>query len=121
MPRAECWASNHFRAHHRGLIRITGPADHLVVTDAAGRALTSASLARPPTQPPPDVAPCPDQLARSPVGPPSLHELRDDGYSLCVSESVNAVFAAPVRRLPSKPYSTASPRMARSGSSKSRK
>ena len=49
----------HHRAHHRGLITITGPADHLVVTDAAGRALTSASLARTPTQPPPDVAPCP--------------------------------------------------------------
>jgi len=49
----------HHRAHHRGLITITGPADQLVVTDAAGRALTSASLARTPTQPPPDVAPCP--------------------------------------------------------------
>ncbi|MHA0284978.1 DUF222 domain-containing protein [Mycobacterium sp. C3-094] len=49
----------HHRAHHRGLITITGPADQLVVTDAAGNALTSASLARPPTQPPPDVAPCP--------------------------------------------------------------
>ncbi|MEH3143594.1 MAG: DUF222 domain-containing protein [Mycobacterium kyogaense] len=49
----------HHRAHHRGLITITGPAGQLIVTDAAGRALTSASLARPPTQPPPDVAPCP--------------------------------------------------------------
>ena len=49
----------HHRAHHRGLITITGPADQLVVTDAAGRALTSASLARTPTQPLPDVAPCP--------------------------------------------------------------
>ncbi|MBX7452940.1 HNH endonuclease, partial [Mycolicibacterium sp. 3033] len=49
----------HHRAHHRGLITITGPADQLVVTDAAGRTLTSASLARPPTRPPPDVAPCP--------------------------------------------------------------
>ncbi|WP_423797694.1 HNH endonuclease signature motif containing protein, partial [Mycolicibacterium obuense] len=49
----------HHRAHHRGLITITGPADQLVVTDAAGRALTSASLARPPTRPLPDVAPCP--------------------------------------------------------------
>ncbi len=51
--------SYHHRAHHRGLITITGPADQLVVTDAAGRALTSASLARTPTQPAPDVAPCP--------------------------------------------------------------
>ncbi|TRW87848.1 DUF222 domain-containing protein [Mycolicibacterium sp. 018/SC-01/001] len=49
----------HHRAHHRGLITITGPADQLVVTDAARRALTSASLARTPTRPPPDVAPCP--------------------------------------------------------------
>jgi hypothetical protein len=49
----------HHRAHHRGLITISGPADHLVVTDHAGRPMTSASLARPPTQPPPDVPPCP--------------------------------------------------------------
>lgn len=49
----------HHRAHHRGLIVITGPADQLVVTDAAGRRLSGASLARPPTQPPPSVPPCP--------------------------------------------------------------
>ncbi|BBX67327.1 HNH endonuclease signature motif containing protein [Mycolicibacterium psychrotolerans] len=49
----------HHRAHHRGLITIVGPADRLVVTDHAGRPMTSTSLARPPTQPPPDVAPCP--------------------------------------------------------------
>ncbi|MBO0677893.1 DUF222 domain-containing protein [Mycolicibacterium sp. S2-37] len=49
----------HHRAHHRGDITITGPADHLVVTDAAGRQLHAGSLARPPTRPPPDVAPCP--------------------------------------------------------------
>ncbi|KGI70397.1 HNH endonuclease [Mycolicibacterium rufum] len=48
----------HHRAHHRGLITIRGPADQLMVTDHAGRPMTSASLARPPTQPPPDVAPC---------------------------------------------------------------
>ncbi|KGI68318.1 HNH endonuclease [Mycolicibacterium rufum] len=48
----------HHRAHHRGLITISGPADQLMVTDHAGRPMTSASLARPPTQPPPDVAPC---------------------------------------------------------------
>jgi hypothetical protein len=47
----------HHRAHHRGLITITGPADRLVVTDGAGRALSSASLARTPTTPPPAVAP----------------------------------------------------------------
>ncbi|AFM15799.1 protein of unknown function DUF222/HNH endonuclease [Mycolicibacterium chubuense NBB4] len=47
----------HHRAHHRGLITITGPADQLVVTDGAGRALSSASLARTPTTPPPAVAP----------------------------------------------------------------
>ena len=47
----------HHRLHHRGIITITGPADHLVVTDSDGRELTGASLARPPTTPPPDVPP----------------------------------------------------------------
>ena len=49
----------HHRLHHRGGITITGPADRLVVTDAAGRPLSNRSLARPPTTPPPDVLPCP--------------------------------------------------------------
>jgi hypothetical protein len=49
----------HHRLHHRGIITITGPADDLVVTDSAGRVLSAASLARPPTKPPPAVAPCP--------------------------------------------------------------
>jgi hypothetical protein len=49
----------HHRLHHRGGIAITGPADRLVVTDAAGRQLDGGSLARPPTTPPPDVPPCP--------------------------------------------------------------
>lgn len=49
----------HHRLHHRGLITITGPAEDLVVTDDAGRVLSPGSLARPPTQPPPTVAPCP--------------------------------------------------------------
>ncbi len=49
----------HHRAHHRGVITITGPADDLVVTDSDGRRLTAGSLARPPTGPPPDVPPCP--------------------------------------------------------------
>jgi hypothetical protein len=49
----------HHRLHHRGLITITGPANALVVTDNAGRLLNPGSLARPPTQPPPAVAPCP--------------------------------------------------------------
>jgi len=50
----------HHRLHHRGAITISGPADTLTVTDDAGRVLTSASLARPPTRPrpPPDVPPC---------------------------------------------------------------
>ncbi len=52
----------HHRAHHRGLITITGPADQLLVTDSEGQPLTSASLARPPTQPPPEVPPCPGPL-----------------------------------------------------------
>ena len=49
----------HHRLHHRGIITITGPADNLIVTDNAGRRLRPGSLARPPTQPPPDVPPCP--------------------------------------------------------------
>ena len=49
----------HHRLHHRGVITITGPADDLIVTDSAGRRLSAASLARPPTLPPPAVAPCP--------------------------------------------------------------
>ncbi|TPG31199.1 HNH endonuclease signature motif containing protein [Mycolicibacterium hodleri] len=49
----------HHRQHHRGAITITGPAHHLVVTDADGIPLDPGSLARPPTQPPPAVTPCP--------------------------------------------------------------
>jgi hypothetical protein len=49
----------HHRMHHRGGIIITGPADRLLVTDSDGEQLSSASLARPPTKPPPDVPPCP--------------------------------------------------------------
>jgi hypothetical protein len=52
----------HHRLHHRGVITITGPADHLTVTDNTGRQLDWASLARPPTTPPPDVPPCPGPL-----------------------------------------------------------
>ncbi|MBE1549242.1 hypothetical protein GGC64_003266 [Mycobacterium sp. OAS707] len=47
----------HHRLHHRGGIIITGPATHLVVTDNTGQPLDTRSLARPPTQPPPDVPP----------------------------------------------------------------
>ncbi|WP_409435208.1 HNH endonuclease signature motif containing protein [Mycobacterium sp. SMC-14] len=49
----------HHRLHHRGLITITGPATHLIVTDNSDRPLSAASLARPPKQSPPAVAPCP--------------------------------------------------------------
>ncbi len=49
----------HHRSHHRGVINIFGPARALVVTDNAGRSLSPGSLARPPTHPPPAVAPCP--------------------------------------------------------------
>ncbi|MDT5107184.1 MAG: hypothetical protein QOI25_4697 [Mycobacterium sp.] len=42
---------HHHRAHHRGVITITGPAQHLVVTDYQGRTLKAGSLARPPTTP----------------------------------------------------------------------
>ena len=48
----------HHRLHHAGGITLTGPAHQLVVTDADGQHLTNASLARPPTQPLPAVAPC---------------------------------------------------------------
>jgi hypothetical protein len=43
----------HHRAHHRGDITLTGPADQLVVTDATGAVMTNASLARPPDTPAP--------------------------------------------------------------------
>jgi hypothetical protein len=49
----------HHRLHHRGIITITGPADQLIVTDSSGQSFSAASLARPPTKPPPDVPPCP--------------------------------------------------------------
>ncbi len=49
----------HHRLHHRGVLTITGPADHLVVTDGAGEELTAGSIARAPTRPPPAVPPCP--------------------------------------------------------------
>src|SRR6478672_9979629 len=49
----------HHRLHHKGVITITGPPEHLSVTDSAGRAVSPGSLARPPTRPPPAVAPCP--------------------------------------------------------------
>ncbi|OBH62930.1 hypothetical protein A5685_22610 [Mycobacterium colombiense] len=52
----------HHRAHHRGVITITGPADALTVTDSSGRPLRPGSLARRPTQPPPAVPPCPGPL-----------------------------------------------------------
>ncbi|OBJ51174.1 HNH endonuclease signature motif containing protein, partial [Mycobacterium sp. 1423905.2] len=52
----------HHRLHHCGGITITGPADALVVTDTAGRPLRAGSLARPPTQPPPAVPPCPGPI-----------------------------------------------------------
>jgi hypothetical protein len=47
----------HHRLHHRGGITITGPAHDLTVADSCGRRLHPGSLARPPTQPPPAVAP----------------------------------------------------------------
>jgi hypothetical protein len=50
---------HHHRLHHRGVIAITGRADELVIVDSTGRGLSSGSLARPPTQPPPVVPPCP--------------------------------------------------------------
>ncbi|MBB3602279.1 hypothetical protein FHT40_001912 [Mycolicibacterium sp. BK556] len=52
----------HHRAHHRGDITITGPAEHLTVTDCDGDPLTPGSLARPPNHSPPDVPPCPGPI-----------------------------------------------------------
>ena len=49
----------HHRAHHRGIITVTGPAERLVVTDCDGDLLTGQSLAHPPRQSPPDVPPYP--------------------------------------------------------------
>ncbi|MFV8319402.1 DUF222 domain-containing protein [Mycobacterium sp. 23] len=49
----------HHRLHHRGEITISGDADHLTITDRDGDILLPGSLARPPTSPPPDVAPYP--------------------------------------------------------------
>ncbi|BBZ43157.1 hypothetical protein MPRM_04380 [Mycobacterium parmense] len=49
----------HHRAHHRGDITLTGPADALCVTDNTGRPLQPGPLARPPTTPPPAVPPYP--------------------------------------------------------------
>ncbi|MGE2728242.1 HNH endonuclease signature motif containing protein [Mycolicibacterium vaccae] len=49
----------HHRAHHNGALTLTGPADHLTVTDPDGDPLTGAALSRPPTQEPPQVPPCP--------------------------------------------------------------
>ena len=46
----------HHRLHHRGIITIAGPSHDLTVTDSAGRVLSPASLARPPTKPAPAVA-----------------------------------------------------------------
>ncbi|MCV7086412.1 HNH endonuclease, partial [Mycolicibacter hiberniae] len=76
----------HHRLHHRGIITITGPASHLVVTDAADRPLSPASLARPPKRPPPVVAPCPGPTGEraqwwwyqpfQPQPPPTTHEVR---------------------------------------------
>jgi hypothetical protein len=49
----------HHRLHHRGVLTISGAPSALTVTDNAGHVLSSGSLARPPTKPPPAVGPCP--------------------------------------------------------------
>ena len=59
----------HHRAHHRGDITITGPADDLVVTDSDGQPLTRR-ITRPPTQPIPRPMShrAPDPPANAPTG-----------------------------------------------------
>ncbi len=52
----------HHRAHHRGLITISGSAPDLSVTDSDGQPLGAASLARAPALAPPAVPPCPGPL-----------------------------------------------------------
>ena len=47
----------HHRMHHLGGITLTGPAHRLKVSDNEGQELSAGSLARPPTTPPPAVAP----------------------------------------------------------------
>ncbi|OBI17662.1 HNH endonuclease signature motif containing protein [Mycobacterium sp. E2497] len=53
---------HHHRLHHSGGITIVGPAPDLTFNDGAGRTLSPGSLARPPTQPPPAVPPCPGPI-----------------------------------------------------------
>ncbi|MET0453661.1 MAG: HNH endonuclease signature motif containing protein, partial [Mycobacterium sp.] len=50
---------HHHRLHHHGGITLTGDAHHLTILDQTGTPLRQGSLARPPTQPPPAVEPCP--------------------------------------------------------------
>jgi hypothetical protein len=52
----------HHRAHHRGLIAISGSATDLCVTDSDGQPLGAASLSRAPALAPPAVPPCPGPL-----------------------------------------------------------
>ena len=73
----------HHRAHHRGTITITGPADHLRVTDSGGRPLHPGPQARPPDSPPPAVPPYPGPTGEKahwrwytpfqPQAPPSIN------------------------------------------------
>ncbi len=58
----------HHRLHHRGTITITGPADHLVVTDTDHRPLSPASLAHPPSKPHQQSHPAPAPPANAPNG-----------------------------------------------------
>jgi hypothetical protein len=50
---------HHHRLHHQGVITLTGPAHELVVTDSSGQQLHPGSIARAPTDDPPDVPPYP--------------------------------------------------------------
>ena len=73
-----CWCCPyHHRLHHRGSITITGPPDHLTVTDSGGRELSAGSLARPPNRPPPASHRAPDPSVSARTGGGTNHSSRN--------------------------------------------
>ena len=63
-----CWVCPyHHRAHHRGLITITGPAERLTVTDDEGQPPQHGPDRPPPSRPPPAVPPVLAPPANAPL------------------------------------------------------